>query len=167
MNGGGRRARGTRPYYERIHTNGIVYFVNGLGGDSWDKFHNVPVPGSVGALQRDFGRAPHRRGGELHSCFRFFTRWGRQIDSYRMVPRAKPEPAPACRQVRQPGRILNHRLGLLRRQRRLDGLVISSPSGVAFESNLDDLPVAAHEELAEVPLHITGENGESLPDSAV
>ena len=72
--------------YERVHTNGIVYFVNGLGGDSWDKFHNVPLPGSVVRYNGDFG-ALRIDAAENYILFRFFTRWGRQIDSYRMVPK--------------------------------------------------------------------------------
>lgn len=79
--------------YERVHTNGIVYFVNGLGGDSWDKLHNFPVPGSATRYNGDYG-ALRIDAAENYILFRFFTRWGRQIDSYRMVPKTKVEPAP-------------------------------------------------------------------------
>jgi len=94
--------------------NGIVYFVNGLGGDSWDKFHNVPVPGSVVRYNGDSARSASTRR-RTTSCSAFFTRWGR-LDSYRMVPRAKPEPAAACPPSEGHSASLNHRLGLLRRQ---------------------------------------------------
>jgi hypothetical protein len=74
--------------YERVHTNGLVYFVNGLGGDSWDKFHNVPVPGSLVRYNGDYG-ALRIDAAENYILFRFFTRWGRQIDMYRMVPKSR------------------------------------------------------------------------------
>ncbi len=76
--------------YERIHTNGLVYFVNGLGGDSKDKFHSTPVPGSVVRYSADFG-AMRVDASENYILFRFFNRYGTQLDSYRMVPKPDVE----------------------------------------------------------------------------
>ncbi len=77
--------------YERIHTNGLVYFVNGLGGDSRDKFHRVPVAGSVKRYSADFG-AMRVQASEKAMLFLFFNRHGSVVDSYQMV---KPEAAAA------------------------------------------------------------------------
>ena len=77
--------------YERIiHTNGLVYFVNGLGGDSKDKFHPTPVPGSVVRYSADFG-AMRVDASENYILFRFFNRYGTQLDSHRMVPKPKAD----------------------------------------------------------------------------
>ncbi len=81
--------------YERVHTNGLVYFVNGLGGDSKDKFHPVPVAGSAVRYNTDFG-ALRIDAAENYILFRFFSRHGAQIDSYRMEPQRRPA-APAAR----------------------------------------------------------------------
>ncbi len=75
--------------YERIHTNGLVYFVNGLGGDSKDKFHATPVAGSVVRYSADFG-AMLVNAAETSILFRFFNRYGTQLDSYRMAVEEKP-----------------------------------------------------------------------------
>jgi tartrate-resistant acid phosphatase type 5 len=77
--------------YERVHTNGLVYFVNGLGGDSKDRFHTVPVRGSAKRYSDDYG-ALRVDATENYILFRFFSRWGHQIDSHRMVPRPKAAP---------------------------------------------------------------------------
>lgn len=79
--------------YERIHTNGIVYFVNGLGGDSKDKFHTTPVAGSVVRYSTDYG-AMRIDASTNYMLFRFFSRHGQQIDSLRLVPKARPGEAP-------------------------------------------------------------------------
>jgi hypothetical protein len=79
--------------YERVHTNGLVYFVNGLGGDSRDKLITAPVAGSAVRYSGDFG-AMRIDAAENYLLFRFFTRHGRQVDSYRMVPKPKAEAAP-------------------------------------------------------------------------
>lgn len=79
--------------YERIHTNGIVYFVNGLGGDSKDKFHPTPVAGSVVRYSTDYG-AMRIDASTNYMLFRFFSRHGQQIDSLRLVPKAQAEAAP-------------------------------------------------------------------------
>jgi tartrate-resistant acid phosphatase type 5 len=73
--------------YERIHTNGLVYFVNGLGGDSRDKFHTVPVPGSVKRYSADFG-AMRVQASEKAMLFLFMNRSGSVVDSYQVL---KPE----------------------------------------------------------------------------
>ena len=72
--------------YERVHTNGLVYFVNGLGGDSRDKLITAPLAGSVVRYSADFG-AMRIDAAENYILFRFFTRHGRQVDSYRMEPK--------------------------------------------------------------------------------
>lgn len=79
--------------YERVHTNGLVYFVNGLGGDSRDKFHTVPLAGSVKRYFEDFG-ALRVDATENYVLFRFFNWRGTQIDSYRMTPRPRPVTIP-------------------------------------------------------------------------
>lgn len=73
--------------YERIHTNGLVYFVNGLGGDSRDKFHTVPVPGSVKRYSADFG-AMRVQASDKAMLFLFFNRSGSVVDSYQMLKSA-------------------------------------------------------------------------------
>ena len=80
--------------YERVHMSGLIYFVNGLGGDSRDRFHPVPVPGSAARYGGDFG-ALRIDAAENYILFRFITRHGAQIDSYRMVPKPKAEVAPS------------------------------------------------------------------------
>ena len=81
--------------YERVHANGLVYFVCGLGGDSRDKMHFPPVPGSVRRYAEEFG-ALRIDAADNYLLFRFFTWRGTQIDSYRMMPRPKPEGLPAA-----------------------------------------------------------------------
>ena len=75
--------------YERIHINGLVYFVNGLGGDSKDKFHTTPVAGSTVRYSADFG-AMLVNAAETSILFRFFNRYGTQLDSHRMTVEGKP-----------------------------------------------------------------------------
>ena len=72
--------------YERVHRNGLVYFVNGLGGDSTDKLVIPPALGSAVRFTGEYG-ALRIDAAENYILFRFFTRYGRQIDSYRMEPR--------------------------------------------------------------------------------
>jgi len=82
--------------YERIHTNGLVYLVNGLGGDSKDRMRGPFVPGSVKRFSGDFG-ALRIDANENYLLFRFLTWRGNLIDSYRMTPEQRlPRPlAPA------------------------------------------------------------------------
>jgi hypothetical protein len=87
--------------YERIHTNGVVYIVNGLGGDSRDKFHAVPVAGSVKRYSADFG-ALRVDATENYLLFRFFNSHGTQIDFCRLVPKPKPDADPAAQETANP-----------------------------------------------------------------
>jgi hypothetical protein len=75
--------------YERICVDGLVYFVNGLGGDSKDKLHLPPLPYSARRYSDDFG-ALRIDVSENYLLFRFFSWRGWLIDSYRMAPRARP-----------------------------------------------------------------------------
>jgi len=79
--------------YERVHTNGLVYFVNGLGGDSKDKLFSAPVPGSAKRYSEDFG-ALRIDAAENYILFRFFNWRGAQVDSYRMVPQVRQNEKP-------------------------------------------------------------------------
>lgn len=74
--------------YERVHTNGLVYIINGLGGDSRDKLLRRPVPGSVLRFSSEFG-ALRLDATENYLLLRFFTWRGIQIDSLRLVPRKR------------------------------------------------------------------------------
>ena len=74
--------------YERVHTNGIVYIVNGLGGDSRDQIHRPAVAGSVRRFSGDFG-ALRIDANEVYLLFRFVTVHGQQIDSLRLVPQRR------------------------------------------------------------------------------
>jgi hypothetical protein len=74
--------------YERVHTNGLVYFVNGLGGDSRDQFHYPLVAGSQRQFSADFG-AMHVRATETNIVFRFITQRNNLIDEYWMHAPAK------------------------------------------------------------------------------
>ena len=71
--------------YERIHTNGIVYLVNGLGGDSRDALHYPLVAGSVKQYNADFGALRVDATGN-YLLFRFFNAHGALIDMYRLPP---------------------------------------------------------------------------------
>ena len=79
--------------YERIHTNGLVYFVNGLGGDSRDQFHYPLVAGSQRQFSGDFG-AMHVRATETNLVFRFITQRNAKIDEHWMIapPNKKEDP---------------------------------------------------------------------------
>lgn len=79
--------------YERVHTNGLVYLVNGLGGDSKDRLYGMPVGGSARRYSGDFG-ALRIDAAENYLLFRFMTWRGTLIDSYRMEPKPRPEPGP-------------------------------------------------------------------------
>jgi len=76
--------------YERVHTNGLVYFVNGLGGDSRDQFHYPLTAGSQRQFSADFG-AMHVRATESNIVFRFITQRNNKIDEHWMTA---PPPAP-------------------------------------------------------------------------
>lgn len=72
--------------YERIHQDGILYFVNGLGGRS---IYDVgdPVPGSAVRYNLDYG-AMRLEAGPTCLNFSFFSRTGDLIDSVTLY---KPE----------------------------------------------------------------------------
>jgi hypothetical protein len=65
--------------YERIHQDGILYFVNGLGGRNIYNFGN-PVPGSVVRYNLDYG-AMRLEASPLCINFSFYSRAGSLIDS--------------------------------------------------------------------------------------
>ena len=71
--------------YERIHTNGIVYLVNGLGGNSRDALHYPLVAGSVKQYNADFG-ALRVDATVNYLLFRFFNARGALIDMHRLPP---------------------------------------------------------------------------------
>jgi hypothetical protein len=83
--------------YERVYTNGLVYFVNGLGGDSRDQLHYPLVAGSQRQFSADFG-AMHIRATETNIVFRFITQRNNLIDEYWMqLPQSAPTHSPAAR----------------------------------------------------------------------
>lgn len=66
--------------YERIMRDGIIYFVNGLGGQSIYNFRS-PVDGSAARYNGDFGAMlVEAQDGAI--TFRFFTRSGALVDEY-------------------------------------------------------------------------------------
>jgi len=67
--------------YERIMRDGIVYFVNGLGGVSAYPFRAVPVEGSVVRFNSDFGAMLVTVTAE-QATFEFITRRGELVDRY-------------------------------------------------------------------------------------
>ena len=78
--------------YERIMRDGIVYFVNGLGGSGRYGF-GTPVEGSVVRL-RD-GWRPEGHGHDTSLTFDFFDVRGVLVDSYRLPkPPLAPPAAP-------------------------------------------------------------------------
>lgn len=66
--------------YERIFRDGIVYFVNGLGGDSIQSFSSA-ISGSQVRYNKDFG-AMLVTADTSHIKFEFVNRAGTIIDSY-------------------------------------------------------------------------------------
>ena len=80
--------------YERIHTNGLPYFIVGTGGDRLDSFHMPPVPGSVVGYNSSHG-ALRIDATETNLLFRFFNVSRTLIDSYRIeAPSTSPKPVP-------------------------------------------------------------------------
>ena len=65
--------------YERIHQDGILYFVNGLGGRSIYSLGN-PVPGSAVRYNLDYG-AMRLEASPTCLIFSFYSRSGSLIDS--------------------------------------------------------------------------------------
>ena len=70
--------------YERLHRDGIVYFVNGLGG-RW-RIHSFddPKPGSAVRYNQDFG-AMLITADDTCINFTFFNRSDEQIDSFTLT----------------------------------------------------------------------------------
>ena len=66
--------------YERLLRDGIVYFVNGLGGISRYEF-NEPVPGSVVRYNANYG-AMLVEANAGHITFQFINIQGKVIDTY-------------------------------------------------------------------------------------
>ncbi len=82
--------------YERILRNGIVYFVNGLGGRSLDGWANCCVSGSQVRYNSNFG-AMRVTGDASSLLFRFYNRNNNLIDSYTVTvsgPDTEPPTAP-------------------------------------------------------------------------
>jgi len=67
--------------YERIHSDGIVYFVNGLGGKSIYNFDTTPVPGSLVRYNGDYG-AMRVEATNTTINFEFISLSDGIIDSY-------------------------------------------------------------------------------------
>ena len=76
--------------YERIHTNGIPYFVNGLGGAPIYSM-GPPIPGSQSRFNSDFG-AMRIDASETAITFRFITRSNVLIDRSYIVNTNVPGP---------------------------------------------------------------------------
>jgi hypothetical protein len=69
--------------YERIFRDGIVYFVNGLGGDSIQSFSSA-ISGSQVRYNKDFG-AMLVDADTSQMKFQFINRAGTSIDSYTLI----------------------------------------------------------------------------------
>jgi hypothetical protein len=76
--------------YERITVNGLTYFVNGLGGESWDHLRFPRVRGSQRFHTADYG-AMRIDATETNLVFRFVNWQGKLLDTHVM----KGRPAPA------------------------------------------------------------------------
>jgi tartrate-resistant acid phosphatase type 5 len=76
--------------YERISADGIVYFVNGLGGRSLYTF-NSPVPGSQVRYNSDYG-AMRINASDTAITFEFISTSGNVIDSYTLQAAANAAP---------------------------------------------------------------------------
>ena len=66
--------------YERLHIDGIPYFVNGLGGGAIYRM-KTPVDGSQIRYNQDYG-AMLVEADRQQINFQFITRWGEVIDNY-------------------------------------------------------------------------------------
>jgi len=69
-------------YYARIHTNGIVYFINGLGGDDITGFGGG-ANAAAARYNADYG-AMRAQATESNLVFHFIRRNGAIIDTYSM-----------------------------------------------------------------------------------
>lgn len=82
--------------YERLRVDGLTYFINGLGGQSWDQFHWPPHPASVRRFTGDFG-ALRLDATETNLTFRFIT-WRQEIADMHVI--CKPSAAETFRRAR-------------------------------------------------------------------
>ncbi len=79
--------------YERIFTNGLTYFVNGVGGGRLDSFHYPLTPGSQAQFSGDYG-ALRLDATDTNLFFQFINWHGMVIDTYQIEARqAQLEPA--------------------------------------------------------------------------
>ena len=69
--------------YERLRVDGLTYFINGLGGMSWDKFYWPPEPAGVKRFTGDFG-AMRLDATETNMTFRFIT-WRKEIADLHVI----------------------------------------------------------------------------------
>jgi tartrate-resistant acid phosphatase type 5 len=74
--------------YERVHVDGLPYFVNGLGGASIYEFYDPPVAGSHVRFNNDYG-AMRINATDTNIMFEFVTRSNVVVDTYR-IPQAPP-----------------------------------------------------------------------------
>ena len=70
--------------YERIERDGLLYFVNGLGGHSSRYQFGAPVAGSLVRFNQDYGAMLMDADLE-HLSFQFITRAGSVIDSVQLT----------------------------------------------------------------------------------
>jgi len=73
--------------YERLRSDGLTYFVNGLGGDSFDKFYRPPIRESVKQFTGDFG-AMRIDATETNLTFRFITTNKHVVDTHVLFKRS-------------------------------------------------------------------------------
>ena len=76
--------------YERIHQNGIVYFVNGLGGRSIYSF-GTPIPGSQVRYNADYG-AMKISADTASMQFQFINTSGTVVDDHTITKNNNPGP---------------------------------------------------------------------------
>jgi len=67
--------------YERLRADGLTYFVNGLGGDSFDKFYRLPAHESIKRFTGAFG-AMRIDATETNLTFRFITASKQLVDTH-------------------------------------------------------------------------------------
>ena len=67
--------------YERLRADGLTYIVTGLGGDSFDKFHQPPIRESVKRFTGGFG-ALRMDATETNLTLRFITSNNRVMDTH-------------------------------------------------------------------------------------
>ncbi|MFL5330838.1 MAG: metallophosphoesterase [Gemmataceae bacterium] len=69
--------------YERINVGGMTYFVNGVGGESYNAFTSAPVAGSQVRYGSSWG-AMHVNASDTQIQFQFVAVTGAVIDTYTM-----------------------------------------------------------------------------------